>query len=199
MQKLEISQKNNYNKNFGVSFRSSTIFYFKKDKNFNTFVNFMDYWTIKKSIKVMIIASLRDMKGKLILRERLSFEKGHVINYSPIINEENFEGSLELEALANDILGIPFAAILGIYEAKNSVSMVHGYTRNYSVYEIEDGITIEKGEEAGLVCRDNSEVRSFLIGHNGISKKEKQEVNMWLSNNEGETIKATFELKELNP
>ena len=96
MQKLEISQKNNYNKNFGVSFRSSTIFYFKKDKNFNTFVNFMDYWTIKKSIKVMIIASLRDMKGKLILRERLSFEKGHVINYSPIINEENFEGSLEL-------------------------------------------------------------------------------------------------------
>jgi len=199
MDKINISQKDNYNKNFGISFRSSTIFYFKKDKNFKTFVNFMDYWTIKKSIKVMIIASLRDMKGKLILRERLSFENGHVINYSPKIDEENFEGSLELEALANDLLGIPFAAILGVYEAKNSVTMVHGYTRNYSVYEIEEGRTIEKGEEAGLVCRDNHEVRSFLIGHNGISKKEKQEVVMWLSNNEGETIKTSFELKELNP
>ena len=61
MNKLNISQTDNYNKNFGISFRSSTIFYFKKDKNFKTFINFMDYWTIKKSIKVMIIASLRDM------------------------------------------------------------------------------------------------------------------------------------------
>jgi hypothetical protein len=199
MEKLTINQKDNYNKNFGISFRSSTIFYFKKDKNFKTFVNFMDYWTIKKSIKVMLIASLRDMSGKLIQRERLNFENGNVINYSPVIDLDSFEGSLEIEALANDILGIPFAAILGIYESENSVSMVHGYTRNYSVYEIEDGKTIEKGEEAGLVCRDNDEVRSFLIGHNGISKKEKQEVSMWLSNNEGETIKTSFELKELNP
>ena len=54
MEKLTIAQQDNYNKNFGISFRSSTIFYFKKDKNFKTILNFMDYWTIKKSIKVTI-------------------------------------------------------------------------------------------------------------------------------------------------
>ena len=109
----------------------------------------------------MIIASLRDLEGNLILRERLSFETGHVINYKPKILDEEFEGSLEMEAIANDNLGIPFAAMLVVYEAKNSVSMVHGYTRTYTPHEIEEGKVIEFGEEAGLVCRDNEHIRFF--------------------------------------
>ena len=83
MSKVHINQSDNYNKNFGIAYRSSTIFYFKKNKNFSTLINFMDYWKVKKSIKVMIIASLRDLDGKLIFRERLFFESGNVINYSP--------------------------------------------------------------------------------------------------------------------
>ena len=42
MPELHINQKDNYNKNFGLAYRSSTIFYFKKDKDFSTFINFMD-------------------------------------------------------------------------------------------------------------------------------------------------------------
>ena len=34
-------------KNFGIAYRSSTIFYFKKNKDFSTMINFMDYWTKK--------------------------------------------------------------------------------------------------------------------------------------------------------
>ena len=64
----------------------------------------MDYWTKKKSIKVMIIASLRDMRGNLILREKLFFEKGHVINYEPKISDKDFEGSLEMEVMGNLII-----------------------------------------------------------------------------------------------
>ena len=112
--KVHISQSDNYKKNFGIAYRSSTIFYFKKSKEFNTIVNFMDYWKIKKSIDVMIIASLRDMSGKLIFRERISFDKGFVINYTPKIDQENFEGSLEMEAIANGDLGIPYRDVSNI-------------------------------------------------------------------------------------
>ena len=33
----------------------------------------MDYWTVKKSMKVMVIASLRDLRGNLVLREKIEF------------------------------------------------------------------------------------------------------------------------------
>ena len=173
--KLHISQTDNYKKNFGIAYRTSTIFYFKKSKNFNTLVNFMDYWKIKKSMDVMLIASIRDLNGKLFFRERIFFDKGFVINYTPKIDQENFEGSVEVEAIANGDLGIPYAAMLVIYEAEKSVSMVHGYTRTYSPHEIEEGKVIELGEEGGLVCRDTEKVRSFIIGHNGISRQPEQE------------------------
>jgi hypothetical protein len=199
MTKNHINQSDNYKKNFGIAYRSSTIFYFKKDKSFSTFINFMDYWKIKKSLTVMIIASLRDMSGKLIFRERLYFNKGNVINYSPKIENEEFEGSLEVEAIANENLGIPFAAILVIYEAKNSVSMVHGYTRNYSPHEIEEGKTIATGEEAGLVCRDDKDVRSFLIGHNGIYIQKPQKIKLWITNSSGKMLEKEIEFKELLP
>ena len=199
MPKVHISQSDNYKKSFGIAYRSSTIFYFKKDKNFSTFINFMDYWKIKKSLKVMIIASLRDMSGKLIFREQLYFDKGNVINYSPKIEDAEFEGSLEVEAIANENLGIPFAAILVIYEAKNSVSMVHGYTRTYTPHEIEEGRIIDTGEEAGLVCRDDNDVRSFLIGHNGIYKQKPQKIKLWISNSSGKTLEKEIEFKELMP
>ena len=91
MSKIHISQKDNYNKSFGIVYRSSTIFYFKKNKNFSTSINFMDYWKIKKNLNVMIVVSLRDMNGKLTLRERLYFDKGNVINYSPILKIQNLK------------------------------------------------------------------------------------------------------------
>ena len=57
--------------------------------------------------------------------------------------------------------------------------MVHGYTRTYTPHEIEEGKVIEFGEEAGLVCRDNDEIRSFIIGHNGINKQESQKAKVY--------------------
>ncbi len=47
MKKIHINQKDNYAKNFGIAYRSSTIFYYKKNKDFSTMINFMDYWTKK--------------------------------------------------------------------------------------------------------------------------------------------------------
>ena len=52
MKKVYLDQKDNYQKNFGIAYRSSSIFYFKKNSNFNTIINFMDYWKLKKSLNV---------------------------------------------------------------------------------------------------------------------------------------------------
>jgi hypothetical protein len=90
--KVYLDQKDNYAKNFGIAYRTSTIFYFKKSDNFTTTINYMNYWPIKKSMEVAVIASLRDMQGNLLLRELVHFDKGHVVNYSPEIAEDDFEG-----------------------------------------------------------------------------------------------------------
>ena len=76
-----LKQEDNYKKNFGIAYRSSTIFYFKKDKHFLTTINYMNYWPIKMSMEVMVIATLRDMEGKLISREKVDFGNGMVVNY----------------------------------------------------------------------------------------------------------------------
>ena len=194
-----LKQEDNYQKNFGIAYRSSTIFYFKKSKHFSTTINYMNYWPIKMSMEVMVIASLRNMEGKLISRERVNFGNGMVVNYSPKINSEVFEGSLEMEAFAANNLLIPFIAMLVIYESEESVSMVHGYTRNYSPHEIEEGKTITFGEEGGLVTRDNNEIRSFIICHNGITTQDAQEATMWMANYQNEIIKTKFKIPKLNP
>ena len=196
--KVYLDQKDNYSKNFGIAFRTSTIFYFKKTDNFSTTINYMNYWLIKKSMDVAVIASLRDMQGNLLLREQVFFEKGRVVNYSPEIEEDTFEGSLEMEGIGNGNLGIPFAAMLVIYDAEVSISMVHGYTRTYSTHEVEEGKTITFGEEAGLVTRDSNEIRSFFIGHNGIYEQEEQEITLWLTNHENKTLESKFILSKLN-
>lgn len=197
--KIHLNQKDNYTQNFGIAFRSSTIFYYKKSANFTTTINYMNYWPIKKSMDVMIVASLRSMSGKLLSREQVPFEGGHVVNYSPEIDEENFEGSLEMEAFAAGNLGIPFIAMIVVYDAEDSISMVHGYTRTYSTHEVEEGRTISAGEEAGLVSRDTNTIRSFIICHNGIYAQEPQTAQMWMTNHQHETHEVKVEIPQLSP
>ena len=77
----------------------------------------MNYWPVKKSMNVVVIASLRSIRGNLLLRKEVSFGSGYVVNYLPEIEEDNFEGSLEKEALDAGNLEIPFAAMLAVYDA----------------------------------------------------------------------------------
>lgn len=195
-----LNQNDNYSKNFGYVYRSSSIFYYKQsNEGFNTIINFMNYWPIKRNMDVMVIASLRSMEGKLLQRERVDLSKGMVFNLQPKIGDGNFEGSLEIEAFANDNLAIPYIAVMVIYEGPESISMVHAYTRTYSIHEVEEGRTIEKGEEAGLVCRDSDDIRSFIILHNGIYSQEEQEATLWVTNQKGETREKKFNIRKLLP
>ena len=97
MQTEEKSVINFGNHNFGHVLRSSAIFYFKKTSSFKTTISLLNYWKIKRNLETMIVASVRKMDGTLVLREDFEFNESYVINYTPNIIEESFEGSVEIE------------------------------------------------------------------------------------------------------
>lgn len=198
-----ISQKENFAGNHGLVIRSSAIFYYKYSHNFKSTISFMNYWYIKRDLNVMIIASTRDMKGKLVLREAVNFDQGNVINYEPQIrNKENtdyFEGSVEIEVFSNTNMVIPYAAIMAVYTMTNSISMVHSYGRTYSPHEVEEARTISIGHESCWTIRDSQEVKSFCVFHNGYSICEQQTVRMELTNSTGEKKQIILVLPQLAP
>jgi hypothetical protein len=163
---LRISQKDNFNANFGDVLRSSGIFYFAKAESLRTTISLMNYWQFKRAIGVAVVATVRSKQGRLISRCRLEFSRGHVVNFSPDV-PVGFEGSVEIEAFSTTNLAIPYAAIMGIYEAAESVSMVHSYSRTYSQHEIDEGRTITVGHEGCWRIADDDQLVSFCVFHNG--------------------------------
>ncbi len=155
-----IDQKISYGGNFGEVTRSSAIFYYRRRGDFTTTVSFANYWKLKRGLDVKITASVRDMAGNLLLREELSFAEGNVVNYRPKVSGE---GSIEIEVFSPENLVFPYPAIVGVYESALSVSMVHSYARAYSRREVQEGRTIDRGEEACWSVRDGA----FAIFHNG--------------------------------
>ncbi len=196
----KISQKANYAGDFGVVLRSSALFYYRSKKaSFSTTYSFMNYWKRKRGLHVAIIASLRDMSGRLVRREELKFSEGEVLNYRPCGKEEDFEGSVEIEIFSTQNLVIPYAAIMAIYETFQGVSIVHSYGRVYSTHEIEEGRTITQGEEACWTLRDDAETHSFGVFHNGHHRCESQVVDLRVQNAAGELKCAKIALTALLP
>jgi len=196
-----ISQSENYKGNFGIVLRSSAIFYYKLDKlnQFKTTVSFLNYWKLKRDIDIKILASLRDMKGGLIERFDLDFDKNQVINIDFSDAYDFFEGSLELEIFSVTNMVIPYAAVMAVYESKKSISMVHSYTRTYSQHEIEENRTISIGKESCWTIRDNKINRSFCVMHNGSERAEKQKINLTLTTSEKSIYQEEISIPALSP
>lgn len=165
-QRIEINQKENFAANFGIVNRSSAVFYYLSSSSVKTKISFMNYWKEKRGLDVLVVASLRNMSGKLCGRESLSFTDGDVINYQPLADED-FEGSVEIEIFSVKNMFIPYAAIIAYYETYSGIALVHSYARAYSRHEVEDKRTISSGEEGCWTLRDTSLVRSFCVFHNG--------------------------------
>ncbi|HWZ22354.1 MAG TPA: hypothetical protein VNW06_06840, partial [Cytophagaceae bacterium] len=197
--KIYISQKDNFAGAFGLVYRSSAIFYFKQTNNFNTTISFMNYWSVKRSLDIMIVASIRKMDGTLMKREELFFKNGAVINYSPMKNDNFFEGSVEIEIFSSKNMVIPYSAIMVIYESLNSISMTHSYGRTYSPHEVEEGRTITIGEEGCWTIRDNDEISSFAIMHNGSDIQEEQSASLEIINYKNEKHVVKFNIPQLSP
>jgi len=193
---MQISQKDNFEANFGEVLRSSAIFWVKNDQTVKTTVSFSNYWKYKNSTDVTVIANTRDIKGRLLHRKRISFDETEVCNYSP---PEDFEGSIEIEVFALKNLRIPYAAIMAVYECRDSISMVHSYARAYSQYEIEEGRVICDGQESCWTLRDNRVLSSFGVFHNGGHAMAAQDVRLGVRNSRGEEKCIDFQMAALAP
>jgi len=190
-----------YNKHdYGMILRASGTFYFKKDRSFKTTVSILNYWKLKRDLNVTIIASLRRMNGLLVKRENLAFKNGNVINYSPNVSEEFFEGSVEIEVFSLEDMVIPYIGVIVVYESEFGISMVHTYGRNYSNHEIEEEKILPKGEETCCnALKDSSEIESFAIVHNGSLRCPEQTVQLSILNHRGQRQECSFVLHELAP
>ncbi len=205
MEKLLINQADHFKQNFGEVLRSSAIFYYRESADFQTTISFMNYWKIKRDLQVGVVASVREMSGKLIKRERLEFQSGTVINYRPSLAELGlgaafvFEGSIEIEVFCLKNLVIPYAAIMAIYESKFGISMVHSYARAYSLHEIEENRCISMGEEGCWTLKDTDANRSFGVFHNGSKAVSPQEITLRVISGNSQKREACFEIPKLNP
>ncbi len=196
--KVFINQEENYKAEFGEVLRSSAIFWVKSGPNFKSCISFMNYWKLKRNLKVSVIATVRKLDGTLLKREHLTFDQGYVINYDKFAEGE-FEGSVEIDVFALENMVIPYAAIMIVYETPNGVSMVHAYTRTYSRYEVEDKKTITNGEEGCWLLKDTDNIQSFGIIHNGAQPLKDQHWTLTVTNHKGEKKTADVFLPLLKP
>ncbi len=183
--------------------RTSAIFYYKVGGGHSTTLSLMNYWKVKRDIAVSLSATVRTMDGDSVLREDLHFNNGQVINYRPSLNFDNdsevFEGSIEIEGLADVNLVIPYAAIMAIYSAPDSISLTHSYARSYLQEEIDNGTAITTGNEACWTLRDSDKVKSFCVFHNGAEQQEEQTVVLELINCRGEVKIHQWLMPALSP
>ncbi len=197
MSKLLISQVENHKGNFGEALRSSAVFYFIQNETFTTTISFLNYWFVRRELEVTVLISLRDLDGNLIHRQKALFNDGMVYNYIP--DTDLTEGSIEVEVFSIENLVIPYAAVMAVYQSEESVSMVHSYSRTYSPHEIEEKRTITKGRESCWTIKDDLNVSSFCIMHNGSVNKAAQKCELNILTNQ--SVKHTFkiEIPELRP
>ena len=76
-----IDQSKNYAANFGLINRSSGIFYCPA--KIKTTVTFMNYFMVKNKTSVGVVATRRDMSGKVIKRFDFDFDEKNVLNTTP--------------------------------------------------------------------------------------------------------------------
>ena len=189
-----IDQNKNYASLFGSVFRSSAIFYIAP--NVSTTISISNYWKYKNNLNVSLIITVRDMNGNVVSREEESFDGRWVINRSDFTVAE---GSIEIEAMGNCNLRIPYAAIMVIYEATDSISMVHSYARNHSIIEIEDGHALTQGREGCWSVRAGEDIENLAIFHNGHISCEEQDVTLFLTDLHGKTRLQKFLMPPLAP
>lgn len=190
-----------YNKHdYGYVFRASGIFYLVKNPNMTTTLSILNYWKLKRNLEVTLVASLRKMDGSLIKREILHFQNSDVINYVPNLEENYFEGSVEIEAFSIENMVIPYIGVIAVYRSKYGISMVHTYGRAYSNYEIEEDKILPRAEESCCnACKDSQEDESFAIFHNGSRPCPEQTIQISILNHKGERKESSFYLHQLSP
>ena len=186
-----LDQNKNHKADFGSIFRSSCIFYIPS--NIKTTISISNYWEFKNNLKICLLMTVRNMNGKTISRKEIYFTSSNVISISKF---GITEGSVEVEAFGNTNLRIPYAAVMAIYESKNSISMVHSYTRNHSLIELEDKNCLLSARESCWTIKPKFINKGIF--HNGHISIDKQKAKLILTNKEGVDKVYKFIIPKIN-
>lgn len=192
-----LDQRENFSAAFGEVFRSSGIFFCPRDVK--TTISVLDYFEIKNGISVSVVCSVRNLEGQLQFRKLLSFEKDAVLNLE-FLGEEDL--SVELEFFSNRNMRIPYAAIMGVYETPESVSMVHTYGRNHSLHEIENGTAILDGNETCWFVSDVSRIGEgthLAVFHNGHLAVSSQDIEVSVTQQGASEVTREFSAPPIEP
>tara|TARA_B100000787_G_scaffold166533_1_gene151902 strand:+ start:3 stop:1424 length:1422 start_codon:yes stop_codon:yes gene_type:complete len=173
-----LDQNKNLQADFGSIFRSSSIFYIPS--KVKTTISISNYWEFKNNLKISLLMTVRNVNGKTVSRKEIYFSSSNVISISKF---GITEGSVEIEAFGNTNLRIPYAAVMAIYEADNSISMVHSYTRNHSLIELEDKNCILSARESCWTIKPKFINKGVF--HNGHISIDKQKAKLILTNQDG--------------
>ena len=187
-----LDQEKNFKADFGSVFRSSAIFYIPK--KIKTTLSITNYWRQKNNKNVTLLVSERKMIGELVRRREYNFFKTNVINIDDFLIEE---GSVEIEAFSDTNIKIPYAAIMIVYDARESISMVHSYGRNHSLIELEDKNSIIVGKESCWTIKPR--FINTAIFHNGHILTNSQIGKLILTNFKDRDKTYNFKIPELKP
>ena len=161
--------------------RSSAIFpiYFRSKKN-DLVLSWLNYWTIKNGVEARSLAvnmRVYDNLGTLILRQKVELEEqNNTLSVRSFIDQDVFEGMIEIEIISTENIKFTFPAIIGFYKTDSLYSCVHSAGRFKGADEINSEV---KTEETNWNCKFTNDCTPFFHYVNGGASAEvKLKVNL---------------------
>jgi hypothetical protein len=159
----------------------------------------MNYFKEKNCLEVGGIITKRKINGELISREKVDFNDANVLNF---IFHSAMECSVEIEFFCNQNLRIPYAAVMAFYESDNSISVIHNYSRDHSLIELEDKKALLNARESCWFVSDSDRLsynKFAAVFHNGHSLLPSQIFKLKVTQTDQENILIDGRMPELRP
>lgn len=176
--------KTQENKNGGSTFqhpqfRSSALFPVLQTKELSTRLIYLGYWLVKRNIpSIGNVVTLRNKAGRTLFREfnEITLPKCYRIELADLLKkashsqEEDFEGSIEVEFYSAKPLVFPFPAVTINYYGSHFSSVVHSAERVYNDFDDRERNQKNKVKESGFDLHVSEDTEPFFALSNGPEK-----------------------------
>ncbi len=187
--------------------RSSGIFPVIKNNNYSSRIIFLGYWLIKRNIpEVGLIITLRDKKGKIILRkiQNIDSVKAFSIDLDTLLNKINYNskeffGSIETEFNTTRDMVFPYPALVLEYFNSDFNSCVHTIERIYNDFEDLQENEQSQVPESGFDIYHTSDLESFISFVNGPMENPSGLIEYIITNSKSEKFFGTMNLDKIEP
>ncbi len=185
--------------------RASSIFPIYISKNNDTFILFLNYWSLKNKInkkKLLFVLKIRNTDGHLVknfiyedlnLHNQISIKK--ILEKNKLF-KNNFKGTVEFELISTQNLRFPFPAITVVYKSDNLYSAVHSAGR---IKNHDEDQKIEYSEESNWKIKISKDITPFFHYFNGPSKPIKKYIEVKALNKNGKLLeKKNIDVSSIN-